>query len=75
MSHVLCWIAVNALLVSTHIVGAATSWAYGTLLLEFAPEVAGEWWAWFAVGAVALGAAIAFLLWVVGFAQRGYGHA
>ena len=74
MRALLAWIAVNALLMAAHVVGAATSWAYGTLLLEFAPWAAGEWLAWFAVGAVALGAAIAFLFWVVGFAQQEHSH-
>ena len=74
MRALAAWVAVNALLVSAQVMGAATSWAYGTLMIEFAPEVIGEWWAWFAVGAVAVGAAIAFLFWVVGFAQREHSH-
>ena len=74
MRTVLAWIAVNALLFSAHIVGGAVSWAYGTLLLALAPELAGEWLAWFVVGGLALGAAIAFLFWVVGFAKREHSH-
>ena len=75
MRAIAAWVAVNALLFSAHVFGAATSWAYGTLLLEFAPSLQDAWWTWFAVGLVAITGAVAFLFWVVGFAQqRGVRH-
>ena len=74
MKSIAAWVAVNALLVSAHLVAAATSWALGTLLITFAPGLTREWWAWFMVGSVALAAAIAFLFWVVGFAKREHRH-
>lgn len=67
MRKACAWVAVNALLVGTQIVGAATSWAGGTLLLM--TPAAGEWWAWMLVGVAAVAAAIAFLFWVTAGAR------
>ena len=64
MRKALAWVAVNALLVGAQVVGAATSWAGGTLLLM--TPAAGEWWAWMLVGTAAVASAIAFLFWVTG---------
>lgn len=70
MRYILGWIAVNGLFLGANIFGAATSWAFGSLLLLFAPDLAEETWAWCVVAALMLGASIAFCFWVVGFAQR-----
>lgn len=60
MKTILAWTAFNALLVMAHVVGAATAWAFGTLLL-LAPELSDLWSAWWLVGMTSIGAAIAFL--------------
>jgi len=69
LAPLLGWLAVNGIIVGAQVFAAATSWAFGSLLLLLTPWLADELWAWCVVGVLMLAAGNAFCFWVVGFAH------